>query len=158
MTCAEYNHAFVQARRKAARLVIQGKADIRKEYARLIADIGAVVKEHRDASNLEALIRAAISKERLYMFMAQTMRDGIVMGTRSITDIDKRYLFDKLNKAGVWKKMSKKKIEALYDKMALDRVKEEDAIIDRYRYTNTGDADDWIQNILGGKDGSKSNE
>jgi hypothetical protein len=74
-----------------------------------------------------------------------------VKGTRSVTDIDKRYLFDKLNKAGAWKKISKKKIEAMYDKIALDSVKEEDAIIDRYRYTNTGDADDWLQNILGGQ-------
>jgi hypothetical protein len=144
MTEAEHRKQMSDARRETARLIIQGKKRISRLYAGTVRAIGGIVREHAGSPDLEARLLAAFTREkaRLYHGVTLILREGIVRGTRLVSDIEKRRLLDTLKGVkGI--RFDKKALEKMFDAIALENADAASAGIGAGRYMNTGNPNDY---------------
>jgi len=114
MTKAEHKKAYIAARSATARQVIAGKRKIRHEYVRIFAKIAGIVRANRFKPFLEEQIRAAFPRKELYDWLMKLILNGRANTARLIADIEKKYIFDALDKVP-GHGLSKDKITAMFE-------------------------------------------
>jgi hypothetical protein len=120
LTRAEYAREYRQARRETARLVISGKRAIRKEYIKVFSRIARVVRENKHKPFLEEQIRGAFPRRELYECLKQFIMEGRGKAVKLMTDINKRYILEALEKVPGCG-LSAEKISRLFDRIAEKR-------------------------------------
>jgi hypothetical protein len=144
VTKAEHKKAYIAARRETARQVIAGKRKIRQEYVHIIAKIAAVVRANRFKPFLEEQIRAAFPRKELYNWLMTLILNGRANTARLVADIEKRYIFETLDKVP-GHGMSKDKIAAMFEaKIARTKIANSKPFLDvvknvkEKKYVGTG--------------------
>jgi len=87
---------------------------IRREYIRVFSIVARAVRESKSKIFLEERVRGAFPRQELFDFILKTALDGRAHAARLVADINKRYIFDALDKVP-GHGLSKDKIAAMFD-------------------------------------------
>ena len=114
MTKAEHSKAYRAARSVTARQVIEGKRKIHREYLRIVSGVAKVVRGNLHKPFLEEQIKAAFPREEMFNWIKSLVLNGRVDTARLVADIEKRHIFEALDKVP-GHGLSKEKIAAMFD-------------------------------------------
>jgi hypothetical protein len=137
LTVSAYKKAHQQARVKVARLSLQGKAAIRRKYASIIQTVSTMLRKGWNQPFLQEAIKAAIPKQDLYTWLMDTVKEGREKAGRVVTDIDKQYILDALEKVpgtGI----DPDKVSAMFDGIAHKNAIQDNAAIGLVEYNTPG--------------------
>ena len=120
MTKAEYQRAFTQASRMAMGQTLEAGRNIRREYIKVFAAVAGAIRGGNKLF-LEERIRHAFPRKELFDFLMKTVLECRVQAVSLIADINKKYIFDALDKVP-GHGLSKDKIAAMLE-ARIERVK-----------------------------------
>jgi hypothetical protein len=115
VTKAGYRKAYRAARSEAARQVIEGKKKIHQEYIYIITRIAKVIRGGKSKLFLEEQIKSAFPRKELYDWLMKLILNGRTNTAHLIADIEKRYIFEALDKVS-GHGLSKEKITAMFER------------------------------------------
>jgi hypothetical protein len=115
LTKAEHSKAYRAARSVTARQVIEGKRKIRHEYVRIVTRIANVIRKNQSKLFLEEQIKSAFPRKELFTCLMSLIVNGRANVARLVADIEKRYIFEALDKTP-GHGLSKEKITAMFER------------------------------------------
>ena len=98
MTRAEHRKAYRAARSTNSRQVIEGKRKIRGEYLSIISKMAMVIRSSKSKLFLEEQVLSAFPRKELFDWLRKLILDGRADSARLIAEIEKRYIFEALDK------------------------------------------------------------
>ena len=130
MTKTEYRQALMGARRSARASTIQAGRKMRQEFLRVASIVAKAVRQCPNKLFLTENVKSVFPRKELHDFIVDTVKGGRGKAVKLISDINKKHLFDMLDKIP-GHGLSKDKITSMFDshvekaKLANSKIKTE---------------------------------